>query len=87
MRVPRFRLRTVMITIAFLALILTVIMQGVFLQRAAVREQMLRAEAELARAQADLRRARAEAALQQSRARDLAKSQAALDQLLKPVQE
>ncbi|MFO0889637.1 MAG: hypothetical protein U0790_10920 [Isosphaeraceae bacterium] len=49
MRLPRFRLRTLMISIAFLALILTVIMQAILLRQAAVREQQLRAEAEMQR--------------------------------------
>ena len=79
MRLPRFRLRTVMISIAFLALILTVIMQGVLLQRTAVREEMLRAEADLRRAQAEAALKRAEAIFQQSRAD--------LNQMSKPVQE
>ena len=61
MRLPRFRLRTVMIGIAFLALILTVIVQGVLLQRAAIREQLLRAQAEMQRAEAEMQRAQAEA--------------------------
>jgi hypothetical protein len=53
MRGPRIRLRTLMIGIAFLALILTVIMQAVLLQRAAVREELYRAEAEMNRARAE----------------------------------
>jgi hypothetical protein len=50
MRQPRFRLQTLIIGIAFLALILMVIIQTVALQRAASREQQLRAA--LARAEA-----------------------------------
>jgi hypothetical protein len=53
MQRPRFRLRTLMIGIAFLALILTVIVQAVLLRRAAAREQQLRAEAEQQRASAE----------------------------------
>jgi hypothetical protein len=56
----QFRLRTVMIAIAILALVITVMMQGVFLQRGAVREQMLQAEAERARAVAEQARLLAE---------------------------
>jgi hypothetical protein len=58
MRGPRIRLRSLMIGIAFLALILTVMMQAVLLQRAVVREEMYRAEAEMhrARAEAEARR-------------------------------
>jgi hypothetical protein len=53
MRLPRFRLRTLMISIAFLALVLTVIMQAFLLSSAVVREQRLRAEADLQRALAE----------------------------------
>jgi hypothetical protein len=63
MRLPRFRLRTMMICIAFLALVLTVIMQAILLQRAAVREQQLRAEAEWQRATAEVSYQRARAAV------------------------
>jgi hypothetical protein len=68
MRLPRFRIRTVMIIVAFLALVLTVLMQAIMLQRAAVREQLLRAEAELrlAVARAELEQARAEAELKRA---------------------
>jgi uncharacterized protein YlxW (UPF0749 family) len=44
MRSLRFRIRNLMIVIAFLALGLTVVMQAVWLQSAAVRDQMLRAQ-------------------------------------------
>jgi NhaP-type Na+/H+ or K+/H+ antiporter len=54
MRQPRFRLRTIMIGIAFLALIMTVIVQTVLLQRAAVREEMFRAEMMRERAVAEM---------------------------------
>jgi hypothetical protein len=54
MRLLRFRLRTLMISIAFLALILTVIMQAILLRRAAVREAQLRAEAEFQRARVEM---------------------------------
>jgi len=62
MRQARFRLRTIMIWIAFLALVMTVIVQTVFLQRAAVREQMYRAEMMRERAMAELLEQRARAA-------------------------
>ena len=55
MRLLPSRLRNVMIMIAFVALILTVIMQQVFLQRAQVREELYRAMAEKERADAELR--------------------------------
>jgi hypothetical protein len=70
MRRPHSRLRTLIIVIAFLALILTVLRQAVLLQRAAVRE-------ELYRAQAAQNQARAEAALAQA-----VQSQARADQAL-----
>jgi hypothetical protein len=54
-----------MISIAFLALILTVIMQAFLLQRAAAREQQLRAEAEMQRALAEAQMQRARAAADQ----------------------
>jgi hypothetical protein len=44
MRLRTFRIRTLLLIIAFLALILTVIAQSVALQRAAAREQQMRAE-------------------------------------------
>ena len=62
MRLPRFRLRTLMISIAFLALILTVIMQAILLRRGAAREQQLRAEIESQKLQAALQGMQAEAA-------------------------
>ncbi len=86
MRLPRFRLRTVMISIAFLALILTVIVQGVLLQRAAIREQLRQAEVEKFQAEAEMQEAQAEAALQQAQAR-FREFQATFDQKSKPVQE
>jgi len=54
-----------MITIAFLALILTVTMQSFRLQRAAVREEFLRAEAAAQAAAAERNYQRARAALDQ----------------------
>jgi hypothetical protein len=66
MRLLRFRLRTLMISIAFLALILTVIMQAILLQRAAVREAHLRAEAAFQMSRAVLQRVQAEAALKRA---------------------
>jgi hypothetical protein len=68
MRQPRFRLRTIMIAIAFLALILTIFMQSVFLRRAAVREQMFRAQVEQERVHAIRGRELAEALRQQAQA-------------------
>jgi hypothetical protein len=53
MRQPRVRLRTVVLAIAFVALALTVVRQSVRLNQALVREQQLRADAELQRAQAE----------------------------------
>jgi hypothetical protein len=46
MRLPQLRLKTAMVGIAFLALFLTVFVQSILLQRAMVREQLLRARAE-----------------------------------------
>ena len=68
MRVPRIRLRTLMIGIAFLALILTVIMQSVLLQRAAVREQKSLAMERQHRAMAEAALRKALVAEQQARA-------------------
>jgi hypothetical protein len=60
-RVLRFRLRSLLVVIAFLGLLLTVIMQAVRLERAATREARLREELlrERARAEANLEKARA----------------------------
>jgi len=63
-----------MITIAFLALILTVFMQTILLQRAAVRVEYFRAEAAQQRAEAEQQRARTEARPPRARA--------AVDQML-----
>jgi F0F1-type ATP synthase membrane subunit b/b' len=79
MRLPIYRLRTLMITIAFVALILTVFMQFVQLRRAAVREEYLRAEAAQQRAEAEQQRELAEANLQRARA--------AVDQMLEQVKQ
>jgi hypothetical protein len=54
-----------MIGIALMALVLTLIMQTVLLQRAAVREQQLRAEAEHQRAIAEEEALRARASLEE----------------------
>ena len=69
MRIPNFRLRTLMIVIAFLALILTVAVQQVLLQRETARaerwanqELMLRAQAQMHLAEAKAALAHAEAA-------------------------
>jgi hypothetical protein len=67
MRLPRFRIRSLMIGVAFMALVLSLILQTVLLQRAAVREQRPRAEAELRRAQAEAETQRAQAILDRSR--------------------
>ena len=72
MRQPRVRLRTIMTAVAFLALALAVTVQSVRLQQALIREQHLRAEAELQRAQAEV---------QYRRTRDL------VDQMLSRVAE
>jgi hypothetical protein len=63
-----------MILIAFVALILTVIMQQVFLQRALVREQLYRAIAETERADAERRYHRVQDEL--DRAKELLKEKA-----------
>ena len=55
MRQPRVRLRTMMAAVAFLALALAVIVQSARLHQALIREQRLRAEAELQRAEAQRR--------------------------------
>jgi hypothetical protein len=55
-----------MIMIAFVALILTVIMQQVFLQRAQVREELYWAMAAKERADAELRFRRAQDALERA---------------------
>lgn len=61
MRMPQFRIRTLMISIAFVALLLTVVGQAILLQRSMVREKLLRAEAEKLRANAEQARVLAEA--------------------------
>ena len=53
MRWPRVRLRTMMAAVAFLALVLTVVIQSVRLQQALVREQQHLAFAEYERARAE----------------------------------
>jgi hypothetical protein len=69
MRMPRFRLRTVVIVIAILALCLTIIRQTILLRQAAVREELLRAEAAQLRDQALWRRDVAEAQHERARAK------------------
>jgi NhaP-type Na+/H+ or K+/H+ antiporter len=49
----RFRVRTLMIVVALVALLLTVVIQGVLLRRAMMREGAARAEAEANQAFAD----------------------------------
>jgi len=66
-----------MITIAFLALILTIFIQTILLQRAAVQVEYLRAEAAQQRAAAEQQRNLAEASLKRARA--------AVDQMLDQV--
>ncbi len=56
----RYRLRTLMIVVAFVALVLVAVLQQFYLNRAQVRLEMYRAEAERARAIAELQRLRAE---------------------------
>jgi hypothetical protein len=68
MRFPRFRLRTLLVSIAVLALFLTVIKQTLLLQRARVREELFRAQAEHQRAKAARQRAQVDANLQRIRA-------------------
>jgi hypothetical protein len=77
----RFRLKTLMIIVAFAALILTVVIQSVLLRKAMLIAELSRAEAEQARDVALMREARARAALEQ--ARELAK-QFARDSKQKP---
>jgi hypothetical protein len=60
MHIPRFRLRSAMLGIAFLALILTVFAQTILLRRAAVREELARATAEHERALAEAAARRAQ---------------------------
>jgi hypothetical protein len=68
MRPPRIQLRTLMFGIAFLALILTVIVQATLLRRAAFTQQVLRNEANLQRARhmADVQRMLAISELQRA---------------------
>jgi hypothetical protein len=61
MRKLRFRFRSVMIAIAFVALILTVIIQGFLLRQMAIRQQVERNISEQARAEAQLQADRARA--------------------------
>lgn len=63
---PRFRLRTMMIIIAFVALILTVITQSFWLRQAAVRAEVNRAMAEQQRLEAELRFRQAQAAFERA---------------------
>jgi hypothetical protein len=56
----RYRLRTLMIIVAFVALVLVAVVQQFYLNRARVRLEMFRAEAEHARAVAEMQRLRAE---------------------------
>jgi hypothetical protein len=62
MRKLRFSLKTLMIVVAFAALLLTVIMQSVLLRRAAIVEEFHRAEAERQRNIAAMEASRARAA-------------------------
>jgi hypothetical protein len=66
MRQLRFRLRTVMITIAFVALILTVVIQSIMLRRSAMSEQLHRIIAEYERARAEAQLVQARAALERA---------------------
>jgi hypothetical protein len=69
-----------MIGIAFLALLLSLIMQTVLLQRAAEREQQLRAEAEWMRARAEVETLRARAQMA-----EILRARAYLDQIRQQV--
>ena len=71
----RFRLRTLMIIVAFVALGVVVVMQGVQMARARVQAELFRAEAEHSRAVAEMMRVRA--------AQELADAQAELDAALR----
>jgi hypothetical protein len=62
MRRLRFKLKSLMIAVAFAALILAVIIQGALLRRAAIHADMFRAEAERQRDIAARESARARAA-------------------------
>ncbi len=53
MRPRQFHLRTLMISIAFLALILTVVLQSLKLREAAIRQEQLRVEDQRKAAAAD----------------------------------
>ncbi len=84
MPTPQFRIRTLLISIAFLALVLTVAIQTIRLQRTAARlqrtaasEQMLRTAAERLRADAEQARIFAEIDARRAARR----TQAALDEL------
>jgi hypothetical protein len=70
MRLPQFRLRSLMIVIAFLALLLTLFVQTIFLQRAMVRSERYRAETARFQAIAEMERQRAEATAAQMRAQN-----------------
>ncbi len=56
----RYRLRTIMIIVAFVALVLVTVLQQYYLNKAQVQMEMYRAEAERARATAEMQRLRAE---------------------------
>lgn len=73
MRIPQFRLRTLMIVIVFVALVLTVAVQSVLLHRqgarsaeAEARELMLRAQAEMHLTEARAAMLHAQAAYQRA---------------------
>jgi hypothetical protein len=62
----RIRLRTLLIIVAFAALIFTVILQTVLLQRSVAREQLYHAIAERERERAERERTRAEQVIDRS---------------------
>jgi NhaP-type Na+/H+ or K+/H+ antiporter len=65
MQLRQFRLRTLMIIIAFLALIVTVFVQTLRLRRAEISAELFRAVAEQSRAEAERSRQQARAAERQ----------------------
>lgn len=70
-RKVRFTIRTLLLLVAFCALLFTVAIQTVRLQQARAREQQLRVEAEWQRAQSETYLAAARNALNQARAGSL----------------
>ncbi len=69
----RYRIRTLMIVVAFVALVLVVVLQAFYLNRAVVRLEMFRAIAARSEAVAEIQRLRAE--------QQLAAAQATIEQM------